>query len=61
MMKQRPATRAAASATQTRPSKGLPCWEKLSSKERQAIMIALTTMMVKRLSDRGRGKERDDE
>ena len=59
-MKQRPTTRPATSASQTRPSQGLPRWEKLSSKERQAVMIALTTMMVKRLSGRG-GKERDDE
>jgi hypothetical protein len=39
--------------------RGIPCWEKLSSETRQAIMIALTTMMVKRLP--GRDKERDDE
>ena len=60
-MKHRATTQAAASASQTRPSQGLPRWEKLSSEARQAIMIALTTMMVKRLSGRGRGKERDDE
>jgi hypothetical protein len=60
-MKQRPTTRPAASASQTWPGKGLPRWEQLSSQERQAIMIALTTMMVKRLSDRGGGKERDRE
>ncbi len=53
-MKQRP-------TTQTKPNKGLPRWEKLSSKERQAIMITLTAMMVKWLSDRGGGKERDHE
>jgi uncharacterized membrane protein YhdT len=60
-MEQRPTTRPAASASQTRPSKGLPRWEQLSCKERQAIMIALTTMMVKRLSGRGSGKEQDGE
>jgi predicted Fe-S protein YdhL (DUF1289 family) len=58
-MKQRPATQPEMPATQTQPSRGIPCWEKLSSETRQAIMIALTTMMVKRLP--GRDKERDDE
>jgi len=58
-MKPQPATRPTTSATQRQPSQGLPCWEKLSSETRQAIMIALTTMMVKRLP--GRDQERDDE
>jgi hypothetical protein len=60
-MKQRLTARPAASASQTWPSKGLPRWEQLSSQERQAIMIALTTMMVKRLANEGGGKERGGE
>ncbi len=60
-MKQRPTTQAAASASQTGSSKGIPRWEKLAFKERQAIMITLTTMMVKRLAGRGGEKEKDDE
>ena len=55
-MKQRPTTQAAKSPNQT-----LPRWENLSSEARQAIMIALTTMMVKRLAGRSGGKEREDE
>jgi len=46
---------------QMRPAKALPCWENLPSKERRAIMIALTAMMVKRLPGRDGAREDNGE
>jgi hypothetical protein len=39
----------------------LPCWDKLPPGRRQAVIIALTTMMVKWLPAQRRPQEGEDE
>lgn len=39
----------------------LPCWDKLPPERRQAVIIALTTMMVKWLPGQRRPQERGNE
>ena len=58
-MKQRPKTQAAAS-TPLQAAQTLPGWDDLSAEQRQALIIALATMMVKSLAERQRPQEVDD-
>jgi hypothetical protein len=58
-MKQRPQTQPAA-LTLPQPVNTLPCLDKLLTEQRQALIIALTTVMVKSLPDQRRPQGVDD-
>ncbi len=58
-MKQRSETQAAPAAP-SRPLPTLPCWRELPPEQRQALIIALTTMIIKWLPERQRSQEVND-
>lgn len=60
-MQREATTQPLTSADQQQPRTGLPRWEQLSSAERQALMISLTSIMVKQLAGQGGGKEQHDD
>lgn len=54
-------TQPLASAGQQQTRTGLPHWEQLTPTVRQALMISLTTIIVKHLAGQDAGKEPPDE